>query len=305
MSHGTASHAFTDAVPWHVPTMLDTAMHSVRLAGVLVGLGTVLLNPAGAQVSVPDSLANRPPVDSAGLRPLPLIRSEQYGGPYPLAFRSFADSLEWERARRLAERARGFRLVVSLLDRTVHVIDGADTVLTMPAAVASGMTLDYAGRRWTFRTPRGRHTVLRKVADPVWTPPDWLYAEAAQEHGLELAPWPASGVVRLLDGGRLVVRDGVVGLIPAYSSEFLALPTDEHLVFDGKLYIPPFGVRNRQVQGELGAFALDLGDGYLIHGTPHNTSIGQAVTHGCIRLFPEHIAWLYQNVRPGAAVYIY
>lgn len=224
--------------------------------------------------------------------------------PKRYAFRSYADSIDWERNRRRAERSTGFRVIVSLLDREVLAINGSDTLLRAPAAVASGLTLDYAGRSWTFRTPRGRHVVLGKAADPVWRPPDWVYAEAALEHGLELVRWPASGVVRLRDGSRLVVRDSLVGMTDPYQP-FRPLPVDEHIVFGDTLYIPPYGTLNRRVPGELGSFALDLGDGYLIHGTPHLTSIGMAVTHGCIRLHAENIAWLFENVPRGTPVYIF
>jgi lipoprotein-anchoring transpeptidase ErfK/SrfK len=259
-------------------------------------------NGLAAQVSGQDTLRPPPWLDS-----LRLSTGNRLESGTPLrghAFRSVADSLDWERARRLASRAREFRVVVSVLDRQLWVIQGRDTLLSAPAAVASGMSLDYAGRQWTFRTPRGKHVVLRKVEDPVWTPPDWVYAEAALEHGRELARWPPSGSVRLRDGRRLVVRDSLVGVI-SVDAPFQPLPVDEHLVFGDTLYIPPFGTVNRRVRGELGRFAIDLGDGYLIHGTPDPSSIGLAVTHGCIRLYVEHIAWLYVNVPRRTPVYIY
>ncbi|HEX9564832.1 MAG TPA: L,D-transpeptidase, partial [Gemmatimonadaceae bacterium] len=65
------------------------------------------------------------------------------------------------------------------------------------------------------------------------------------------------------------------------------------------------GTLNRMIQGELGRYALDLGDGYLIHGTPDPSSIGRAVTHGCIRLGDRDITWLYRHVPVGTPVYIY
>lgn len=280
-------------------------MHPIRTtcAALACCLAAASASVATAQWPLTDTAR----VDSSAVPTsgLPLESPTVMYGAGVRIFRSFADSLDWERARRRAERARGYRLVVSLFDRQLFVIDGSDTLLTAPVAVASGLTLDYAGRQWTFKTPRGRHRVLGKAEDPVWRPPDWLYAEAAQEHGLLLERWPTSGRVTLSDGSRLVVRDSVVGLIRPGSREFLPLPVDEHIVFDGTLYIPPFHTRNRHIEGELGAFALDLGEGYLIHGTPHETSIGQAVTHGCIRLYPEHIAWLYRHVPIGTAVYVF
>lgn len=218
--------------------------------------------------------------------------------------RSRADSLEHARARKLAEDARGYRVVISLDDRTLWVLYDSDTIRTATVAVASGLTLDFAGRKWTFRTPRGKHAVVDIKVDPTWTPPDWMYAEAAMEHQLRLAPMPRNKPVKLKDGRQLAVRDSIVGLIEQ-DGEFYPLPTDEHVVFDSTLFIPPYGTRNRRVEGELGAYALDLGDGYLLHGTPYIESLGNAATHGCIRLGDDDIEWLYLHVGKGTPVYIY
>lgn len=221
-------------------------------------------------------------------------------------FDSPADSLAWVAWRDRADAARDpLRVVVSIFDRELYVIRASgDTLHRAPIAVASGVTLEYAGRKWTFKTPRGQRRVLRKVTDPVWTPPDWLYAEVAAAYGLKLAHLGANSTVTLPSGRRLSVRNGVVGLITK-SGEFAALPVDEHIVFNNTLYIPPFSARNRRVAGELGPFALDMGNGYLIHGTPDASSIGKAVTHGCVRLADPDIAWMYENVPVGTPVYIY
>jgi hypothetical protein len=220
-------------------------------------------------------------------------------------FKSAADSLEWERARAAARRATGLRVVVSLRERRVWVMRGADTLRESKAAVASGMTINFAGRSWTFRTPRGKHTVLRKIYDPVWRPPDWLYAEAAMDNNLALARLNPDRPVRVDAEQLLVVRKGMVGLLNKTSGRFSPLPTDEHIVFNDTLYIPPMVTQNRKIYGELGRYALDLGDGYLIHGSPDPKSIGKAVTHGCIRLGDYDISWLYHSVPMGTAVYIY
>jgi L,D-transpeptidase ErfK/SrfK len=46
----------------------------------------------------------------------------------------------------------------------------------------------------------------------------------------------------------------------------------------------------------LGEYALRLGlAGYLIHGTNKPAGVGMRVTHGCIRLYPEDIEWLYSQ----------
>ena len=55
----------------------------------------------------------------------------------------------------------------------------------------------------------------------------------------------------------------------------------------------------------LGDYALRLGlPAYLIHGTNKPWGIGMRVSHGCIRLYPEDIAALFDRVKVGTAVNI-
>jgi hypothetical protein len=219
------------------------------------------------------------------------------------SFKSRPDSLAWAKNRALASRSSGFRLVVSLQDRHLWAIIGRDTVLSAPAAVAKGTTLEFGKKEWTFDTPRGMRTVLSKEADPIWQPPEWLYAETALENGLKLGHLNNGQKIPLRDGRSLTVRDGTAGVIDG--GVFAALPTDEHIVFDNTLFIPPMGSKNRKVEGELGKYRLNLGDGYLLHGTPYKESIGLAATHGCVRMRDEDIEWLYDHVPVGTRVYIY
>jgi hypothetical protein len=219
-----------------------------------------------------------------------------------LTFKSTEDSLSWARAKAAADNAKGLHITVSLKERRIWVITGGDTLMTAPAAVAKGQTLEIQGHRWTFVMPRGVRTVRGKQADPVWVPPDWLYAEAAADNGLTFAPM--NGTVKLADGRRLAVRDQMVGVI-SVNGEWEPLPVDEHIVFNDTLYIPPEGTINRHVEGQLGKYRLDLGDGFLLHGTPYQASVGQAATHGCVRLHDDDIQWLYENIPVGTKVYIY
>jgi hypothetical protein len=219
------------------------------------------------------------------------------------SFKSASDRMSWERARSLARKSSGFRIIVSLQDRHLWAIIGRDTVLSAPAAVAKGTTLEYGGSEWKFTTPRGMRTVLSKESDPIWQPPEWLYAETALEHGLKLGHLYNGQPIKLRDGRTLVMRDGMAGVIQ--DGQWAPLPTDEHIVFDDRLYVPPMGSQNRKVEGELGKYRLNLGDGYLLHGTPYKESIGMAATHGCVRLRDEDIEWLYDHVPVGTKVYIY
>lgn len=215
--------------------------------------------------------------------------------------RSYVGRGDYEQARKLAEDARGFRVVISLDDRALWVLRDNDTVRTASVGIASGVTLDYAGRKWTFRTPRGKHTVIGSRVAPDWSPPDWAYAETAHQYNLKLAWLSAGKPVALRDGRSLTVQNSAVGLLDS-DGVFRALPRDEHIVFESTLYVPPHGTINRRLKGQLGPYALDLGGGYLLHGGP---SSDLSPTHGCIRLGDADLEWLYGNVQKGTPVYIY
>jgi lipoprotein-anchoring transpeptidase ErfK/SrfK len=223
--------------------------------------------------------------------------------PVP-TFRSRADSVASVRTRLAADRDQDLRIVVSLNDRELWALIGPDTLLKAPVAVSTDETLEYAGKSWRFETPRGVRSVIAKKENPVWIPPEWHYAEVARENGLKLAPM-TPGKTTLSDGRVLDVREKQVGVVDPVTKEFAYLPTDEEVIFDSTLFIPPIGTLNRQIEGELGQHMLDTGDGFLLHGTPHKASIGTAATHGCIRLRDEDIAWLYDMIPVGARVYIY
>ncbi len=53
----------------------------------------------------------------------------------------------------------------------------------------------------------------------------------------------------------------------------------------------------------LGEFAMYLGwPSYLIHGTNSPWGIGRRASRGCIRMYPEDIAWLYERLPIGTEV---
>lgn len=298
------------------PTRHSTRMRPTLLGAALLFLGAVsCTHPAAVpqEVTAPDAdsaraaeLAAQDSALRADSAKLDSIAS--HGDVAPpvrvMHFESAADSLNFESNRELASRSSGYRVIVSLFDRHLWVVDGTDTLRSAPAAVAMDSTLAYAGHVWRFETPRGRRTVKGKSENPLWVPPDWHYAEVAKENHLALSKLPLKGSVKIANGKRLEVRDGEIGIVVP-DSGWMALPLDEEVVFDDTLYMPPLGTKNRRIYGELGSYRLDLGDGYLIHGTPEESTVGDAVTHGCVRLKEDDIAWLYENVPLGTAVYIY
>lgn len=55
----------------------------------------------------------------------------------------------------------------------------------------------------------------------------------------------------------------------------------------------------------LGDYAMRLSQsGYLIHGTNRPVGVGMRVTHGCIRMYPEDIEWLFPRVAVRTPVQI-
>jgi hypothetical protein len=300
-----------------IPTIDVFRVHALRLpAGLLLSLSAIACWPPAVapapSLAAADSARALAAADSARLADSAHVLDSisahgEIVAEAParvMRFESIADSMDYLTNRQLAEQSTGYRVIISLFDRRLWVMSGADTLRSAPAAVAMDSTLDYAGRRWKFDTPRGKRTVHGKSENPLWIPPDWHYAEVAKENHLALSKVPLKGVVKIANGRKLQVRNGEVGVIVP-DSGWQALPLDEEVVFDDTLYMPPLGSKNRRIYGELGSYRLDLGDGYLIHGTPEESTVGDAVTHGCVRLREEDISWLYANVPLGTGVYIY
>jgi len=66
----------------------------------------------------------------------------------------------------------------------------------------------------------------------------------------------------------------------------------------------PTKFNERVEEGVLGDYALDLGDGYLIHGTLFERALGLHVTHGCVRVGAKDLEALFKQVPVGTRVYI-
>jgi hypothetical protein len=207
---------------------------------------------------------------------------------------------------RAAMAQRGMRILVSVNERRLLLMAGRDTLLDVPAAVGMGAGFEFEGRSYFFETPTGRRSVLAREENPVWTPPDWHYLEKAAARNLEVVRLGMQDRVELGDGSFLEIRDGNVGRVNRYG-HFWAFPPGTEIVFDGRIFIPPFGTVQRRVPDALGPYKLDMGNGYLIHGTHifNEDSIGDAVSHGCVRLDNRDLDRLYFMVERGTPVFIY
>lgn len=145
---------------------------------------------------------------------------------------------------------QGTVITVDVSTNQAYLFQDGELITKSGAATGMDKILKKGRRFWLFRTPRGRHQVLRKIEDPVWTKPDWAFVE------------------------------------------------------EGKA-VPPPDAASRKVRGKLGKYALDLGDGILIHGTDDPKSIGKRASHGCIRLPNDMLEKVYSAAKIGTDVYIF
>ena len=219
-----------------------------------------------------------------------------------------ADSLKTLLAATTPAEETGPYIVVSIADRRLWYKQGDSVLFEAPVATGSGKTLAVRGSEkvMRFETPRGRLVVTRRDSAPAWVPPDWHYQEQANKRRLGLVQLSRgvplhdrNGNVVTVAGGDVVVRS------PDGSQRVLTADDGREIVVDGRIVIPPFGTNQRKYPGVLGTHRLYLGDGYALHGTNQPQSVGQAVSHGCVRLRNEDIALLYEKVTVGTPVYIY
>lgn len=198
-------------------------------------------------------------------------------------------------------------IVVSMADHRLWYKQGKEIMFEAAVATGSGKELvGGANGQWRFETPRGRLTVKGKDEDPAWVPPDWHYVEQAHKKGL--------GIVHLDPGEAIPTGDGVLTtqngeVVKRYNNgSTVSLGggvEGKEIVVNGNIVVPPYGTTARRYMGVLGTRRLELGDGYGIHGTDHPETVGQSVSHGCVRMRNEDIERLYPMVAIGTPVYIY
>lgn len=218
-----------------------------------------------------------------------------------------ADSLRGLLAATTPAEESGPYIVVSIADRHLWYKQGDSVLFEAPVATGSGKTLAVRGSEKTlrFETPRGRLVVQRRDSAPAWVPPDWHYQEQANKRGLGLVQMQRGQQISTPRGTITVNGNDVVLRKADGSVEPFTAEDGREIVANGKILIPPFGTNQRKYPGVLGTHRLYLGDGYALHGTNRPETVGQAVSHGCVRLRNEDIAVLYEKVAVGTPVYIY
>ncbi len=77
-------------------------------------------------------------------------------------------------------RPRGTYVVVDTYRNRIRLYRGGKLVVEDDCSTGSNASLvdSLSGHEWTFRTPRGRRSILGgAVSDPVWIRPDWAFIE--------------------------------------------------------------------------------------------------------------------------------
>jgi hypothetical protein len=205
-----------------------------------------------------------------------------------------------------ANEASGLKILVSTEDRWLWLVSGRDTLVSAPVAIGMAQSFEFEGRRFWFETPRSERRVLGKEPNPHWTVPEWHYMERAKARGFGIHRLTADEKHLLEDGTFIMTIGDNVGRLNEFGN-FWAFPPGTEIMFDDKVFIPPFGTQQRRVPEALGPYKLDTGDGYLIHGTHifNEDSIGEAVSHGCVRMRNDDLEKLYALVPVGTTVYIF
>ncbi len=171
------------------------------------------------------------------------------------------------------------------------------------APVASPVGLQAEGRRVSAEmarvTPSGVYIVIDRANNR-------LDLKRGEETLLEARCSAGSGsVLRDPAGNRRWVFDTPSGVFQVRSKK--ANPVwrkpDWAFIEEGRPIPSDPGARFEY--GVLGEYALDLGDGYLIHGTLYERLLGRSVTHGCIRLGRDDLRRVYHAARLGTPVYIF
>ncbi len=204
--------------------------------------------------------------------------------------------------------------------------DGSDVIgeVTTVIATYDDTLVDIARRHGL-----GYLDVVRANPDVnVWVPGEGT--EVVLPNRFILPPGPRTGVVLNLAEYRMYyypkIKDGENAKVHTYPISIGRMDWETPLgltrivaMARNPAWYPPQSVRDEHAaagdplasvvppgpDNPLGSRALRLGiPGYLIHGTNKPAGVGMRVSHGCIRMFPEDIEFLFDRVAVDVAVRI-
>lgn len=154
-------------------------------------------------------------------------------------------------------------------------------------------------RAWSRLAPKGRFIVVDQTHNRLVVKEDdsvLLFAVCSAGSGL---------VLRDTTGGQEWVFDTPRGRFEVLSRSRNPVWRKPDWAFVEEGLPVPADPSKRFEYGVLGEYALNLGDGYLIHGTLYERLLGRAVTHGCIRLGRDDLRAVYAMAPVGTPVFIF
>lgn len=224
-------------------------------------------------------------------------------------------------AKQTDEPDTGQTIIVSTAENKVYVRQNGATVFEAICSTGKGTKLAVDGRTLVFETPVGKLHVRSKEENPEWVPPDWHYIEQARKSGMRVVRLNPGATIDANTGDPARKDDGVWSWLNSGSGSTLRvkgntiveetggvereLPPGKMIVAGDAVIIPPVTTKQRHFDKVLGKYRLNLGDGYALHGTQETASLGQSVSHGCVRLGDADIERLYSMANVGDTVIIY
>jgi lipoprotein-anchoring transpeptidase ErfK/SrfK len=214
-------------------------------------------------------------------------------------------------------------IVISTAENKLYVRRGGQTVFETVVSTGKGTQMAIDGKTLVFDTPIGKFRVKAKEENPQWVPPDWHYVEQARKSGMRVVRLDPGATIDARTGQPASPRsEGVWGWLEGRDSgpklrvrgnEVVReeggvetpLPPGTLIVAGDALVIPPVNTSQRHFDKVLGRYRLNLGDGYAIHGTQETAKLGQAVSHGCVRVGDADLEQLFAMTNVGDEVVIY
>jgi len=244
------------------------------------------------------------PIDNAPGTPVPPPATPVPAPPRPVPRRPAGSgrgrTLLWALAGFLGvlAGAAGIALIVAYLGGYAYAPVASAGLPALPTAPPA-KALAKLEKQFAALQPKGNYIVVDVVEQKVWLRRgDQTLREAVCSAGTgAILRDPKSGKEWIFDTPRGVRKVKEKKKDPVWTKP------DWAFVEEGEPL--PRKWSERIDEATLGAYALYLGDGYMIHGTLYQRYLGRPVTHGCIRLGDDDLEAIYAASPVGTPVLLF
>jgi L,D-transpeptidase YbiS len=194
----------------------------------------------------------------------------------------------------------GFSMEAVPVGGAVAEAPGVEAVTVDPALEQLRKDLRALDKKLAAQAPRGRYIVIDRGNNRLWV-------RNGSKQELEATVSTGSGTILRESGGkeRTWTFDTPPGRFKVLSERRNPVWVKPDWAFLEEGQQPPKRTSERVEVGSLGEWALDLGDGYMIHGTLYERLLGRSITHGCVRVGRDDLRVVAEAARPGTPVFIY